>query len=253
MRGGGSSDLLPSRRWCSPTMPGPANGSLTRPCQWYNGQVMDFRILGPLEVRDRGGSVQLRGRKPRALLAVLVLHAGEAVTSDALIDALWGERPPRTARAALQNYVALLRRTLGPGLVESHAGGYVLEAAPDQIDLGRFERLTAEAGAAEAEERVAKLREALALWRGPALADLAFEPFAAQEGPRLEELRTTALEDLVDAELAAGAGPALVTELEELISEHPFRERLRGQLMLALYRSGRQAEALEAYQETRRA
>ncbi|HET7808114.1 MAG TPA: BTAD domain-containing putative transcriptional regulator [Gaiellaceae bacterium] len=214
---------------------------------------MDFRILGPLEVRDRGGSVQLRGRKPRALLAVLVLHAGEAVTSDALIDALWGERPPRTARAALQNYVALLRRTLGPGLVESRAGGYVLEAAPDQIDLGRFERLTAEAGAAEPEERVAKLREALALWRGPALADLAFEPFAALEGPRLEELRTTALEDLVDAELAAGAGPALVTELEELIAEHPFRERLRGQLMLALYRSGRQAEALEAYQETRRA
>jgi DNA-binding SARP family transcriptional activator/tetratricopeptide (TPR) repeat protein len=214
---------------------------------------MDFRILGPLEVRDRGGSVQLRGRKPRALLAVLVLHAGEAVTSDALIDALWGERPPRTARAALQNYVALLRRTLGPGLVESHAGGYVFEAAPDQIDLGRFERLTAEAGAAEAEERVAKLREALALWRGPALADLAFEPFAAQEGPRLEELRTTALEDLVDAELATGAGPALVTELEELIAEHPFRERLRGQLMLALYRGGRQAEALDAYQETRRA
>jgi DNA-binding SARP family transcriptional activator len=212
---------------------------------------MNFRILGPLEVRDRGGSVQLRGRKQRALLAVLVLHAGEVVSSDALIEALWGERLPHTARAALQNHVSRLRRALGPGLVESHAAGYVLEVSPDQIDLGRFERLTAEARVAEGDERAEKLREALELWQGPPLADLAYEPFAEREAPRLEELRTTALEDLVDARLAIGAGAELVPELEQLIAENPFRERLRGQLMLALYRSGRQADALEAYQETR--
>jgi DNA-binding SARP family transcriptional activator/tetratricopeptide (TPR) repeat protein len=213
---------------------------------------MDFRILGPLEVRDRGASVQLRGRKQRALLAVLVLHAGELVSSDALIDALWAESLPRTARAALQNHVLRLRRALGPGLVESRAGGYVLQVLPDQIDLGRFERLTAEARVTEGDERAEKLREALELWRGPPLADLAFEPFAAHEAPRLEELRTTALEDLIDARLAIGGGADLVPELEQLIAEHPFRERLRGQLMIALYRSGRQADALEAYQETRR-
>jgi DNA-binding SARP family transcriptional activator len=214
---------------------------------------MDFRILGPLEVRDRGGSVQVRGRKQRALLAVLVLHAGEVVSSDALIDALWAESLPHTARAALQNHVSRLRRALGPGLLETHGDGYVLEVSPDQIDLGRFERLTAEARAAEDLERAAtKLRAALELWRGAPLADLAFEPFAAREAPRLEELRTTAMEDLIDARLATGGGPDLVAELEQLIAEHPFRERLRGQLMLALYRSGRQADALEAYQETRR-
>jgi DNA-binding SARP family transcriptional activator/tetratricopeptide (TPR) repeat protein len=213
---------------------------------------MDFRILGPLEVRDRGGQIELRRRKVRALLAVLLLHAGEPVSGDALIDALWGETPPRTARAALQNYVAQLRRALGPGLVASRAGGYVLEAGPDQIDLGRFERLAAEGRAEESHARVERLREALSHWRGQPLADLAFEPFAAQEAPRLEELRTAALEDLIDAQLACGSGPDLVAELEHLIAEHPFRERLRGQLMLALYRSGRQADALEAYQETRR-
>jgi DNA-binding SARP family transcriptional activator len=213
---------------------------------------MDFRILGPLEVRDRGGPVDLERRKPRALLGVLLLHAGEPLSPDALIDALWGESPPRTARAALQNYVAQLRRALGPGLVASRAGGYVLEVSPEQIDLGRFERLAAEARAAESERRVEKLREALSLWRGPPLADLAFEPFAAHEAGRLEELRTAALEDLIDARLACGSGADLVAELEQLIAEHPFRERLRGQLMLALYRSGRQADALEAYQETRR-
>jgi DNA-binding SARP family transcriptional activator/class 3 adenylate cyclase/tetratricopeptide (TPR) repeat protein len=212
---------------------------------------MDFRILGPLEVRDRGRSIELRRRKPRALLAVLVLHAGEPVTSDALIDSLWGETPPRTARAALQNYVAQLRRALGPGVLASGAGGYVLEVGSEQIDLGRFERLAAEGREADGDERVEKLREALALWHGPPLADLAFEPFAAPEIPRLEELRTAALEDLIDAELSCGAGSNLVAPLEELIAEHPFRERLRGQLMLALYRSGRQADALEAYQRTR--
>jgi DNA-binding SARP family transcriptional activator len=213
---------------------------------------VDFRILGPLEVRDRGRPVQLRRRKPRALLALLLLRPGEPVSSDALIDALWGEQPPRTARAALQNYVAQLRRALGPGVLVSHRGGYLLDVSSEQIDLGRFERLTGEGRAAEGEDRVEKLQEALALWRGQPLADLAFEPFAALETARLEELRTATLEDLIEARLLLGAGAELVPELEQLIDDYPFRERLRGQLMLALYRGGRQADALEAYQATRR-
>ena len=212
---------------------------------------MDFRVLGPLEVWDRGRPIELRRRKQRALLAVLLLSAGEPVSSDRLIDGLWGESPPTTARAALQNYVAQLRRALGPGVLLSEAGGYLLDVTTEQTDLGRFELLTAEGRSATGSERAKKLREALALWRGPPLADLAFEPFAQQEAGRLEELRAAALEDLIDAELSAGAAGSLVAELESLIAEHPFRERLRAQLMLALYRSGRQADALAAYQQTR--
>jgi DNA-binding SARP family transcriptional activator len=214
---------------------------------------MNFRLLGPLEVWDRGRQATLRRPKQRALLAILLLRAREAVSSDALIDALWGESPPRTARAALQNYIAQLRRALGPGVLVSQSGGYLLDVAPEQIDLGRFERLVAESCEADGEARVAKLQEALALWQGPPLADLAYEPFAAQEASRLEELRTSTLEDLIDAQLTVGAGAELLDRLEALIGAHPFRERLRGQRMLALYRDGRQAEALEAYQEARRA
>jgi DNA-binding SARP family transcriptional activator len=213
---------------------------------------MDFRILGPLEVRDRGRPIELPRRKQRAVLAILLLRRGETVSIDALVDGLWGEDPPRTARAALHNYVGQLRRALGPGLVLSRAGSYLLDIAPEQIDVGRFERLTAEGRAASGEERVEKLQEALMLWRGPPLADLSFEPFAANEASRLDELRTAVLEELIDAKLSLGASAELVPELETLITEHPFRERLRGQLMLALYRAGRQAEALEAYQEARR-
>jgi DNA-binding SARP family transcriptional activator len=213
---------------------------------------MEFRILGPLEVRDRGRPIELPRRKPRAVLAILLLRRGETVSIDVLVDGVWGEDPPRTARAALHNYVAQLRRALGPGLVLSRAGSYLLDVASEQIDVGRFERLTAEGRAASGEERVEKLREALQLWRGPPLADFAFEPFAATEASRLEELRTAALEELIDAKLSLGANAELVAELEALITEHPFRERLRGQLMLALYRAGRQAEALDAYQEARR-
>jgi DNA-binding SARP family transcriptional activator len=213
---------------------------------------MNFRILGPLEVWDRGRGVELRRPKLRALLAVLLLRARETVSSDALIDALWGEMPPRTARAALQNYVAQLRHALGPGVLDTRGGGYLLDVTPEQIDLGHFEQLVAESRDADGEERLAKLQEALALWRGPPLADLAFEPFAAPEISRLEELRTATLEDLIDAQLALGAGAGLLDRLEPLLAEHPFRERLRGQQMLALYRDGRQAEALAAYQEARR-
>jgi DNA-binding SARP family transcriptional activator len=213
---------------------------------------VDFRILGPLEVWDRGRPIELPRRKQRALLVFLLLRAGEAASTDALIDGLWGEEPPRTARTSLQNSVAQLRRALGPGVVASDAGGYRLEIVRDQLDLGRFERLTAEARSRKGGERAERFREALGLWRGPPLADLIYEPFATREVARLEELRTAAHEDLIDAELALGGGGELVAELESLVAEYPFRERLRAQLMLALYRAGRQAEALDAYHETRR-
>ena len=212
---------------------------------------MDFGILGPVEVWDGARPVVLHGRKQRALLAVLVLHADEWLSSDVLVDALWGEDAPRTARAALQNYVAQLRRALGPELLVSREGGYELLVAEERIDLGRFERLVGEARAADGQERVEKLQVALGLWRGPALADVAYEPFASSEAVRLEELRVAALEDLVDAELALGAGTELVEKLETLVAENPFRERFPAQLMLALYRAGRQVEALEVYRQTR--
>jgi predicted ATPase/DNA-binding SARP family transcriptional activator len=219
--------------------------------QCYNRLLMEFRILGALDVRDRGRPIAIRRGKQRALLAILLLRPGESVTSDALVDELWGEDPPRTARASLQNYVGHLRRALGSAVLLSRGGGYLLDIEPEQVDLGRFKHLVAEGRVAKGEERVEKLREALALWRGPPLTDLAFEPFAAYEVVRLEELRTAALEDLIDAELSLGAGAELIGQLAALINEHPFRERPRAQLMLALYRSGRQAEALDAYQETR--
>ncbi len=214
---------------------------------------MEFRVLGPLEVVDGGQAVDLPRRKHRALLAALLLHAPEPVSPDRLIEELWGESPPRTARDALQNYVSLLRKALGADVLVTREAGYVLDVAPDQIDLGRFERLCAEArAAADVAERTGSLREALGLWRGPPLADLAYEPFAALEIARLEELRLAAREELIDAELELGRHADLVPELERLIEEHRFNEHLRGQLMLALYRAGRQAEALEAYQEARR-
>ena len=222
------------------------NGALTA------ARPLDFRLLGTLEVRDGTQPVVLRGRKQRALLAVLLLHAGEWVSSDVLVDALWGEDAPRTARAALQNYVAQLRRALGAELIDSREGGYELLVPKEQIDLCRFERLVGAGRTARGEERLEKLREALALWRGPPLADLAYEPFASPEAVRLEELRVSALEELIDAELALGAGPELVEKIEALVAENPFRERFPAQLMLALYRAGRQAEALEVYQRTRR-
>jgi DNA-binding SARP family transcriptional activator len=212
---------------------------------------MDFRILGPLEVWDRGRPVEIRRGKQRVLLALLLLRAGEPISTDGLVDGLWGERPPATAKASLQNHVAQLRRSLGPGVLLSERGGYRLDITPEQTDLGRFERLTAESRRETGRERVERLREALALWRGPPLADLVFEPFAAEEIGRLEELRTAVLEDAIDAELSLGRADGLIAELESLIAEHPFRERLRAQLMLALYRSGRQADALAAYREAR--
>jgi DNA-binding SARP family transcriptional activator len=188
------------------------------------------------------------------VLAVLLLSAGEVVSTERLIDDLWGEHVPSSARPVLQGYVSNLRKAVGPLLV-TRAPGYVLELQPEQLDLRRFERLLGEGradlAAGRAETAAATLREALALWRGAALADFAYEPFAQAAVVRLEELRLAAFEERIDADLALGRHASLVGELEALAVEHPLRERVHGQLMLALYRSGRQAEALEAYQRAR--
>jgi DNA-binding SARP family transcriptional activator len=215
--------------------------------------VVEFRILGPLEVVGDDGPIALGGQKQRALLGLLLVHAGEVLATDRLVADLWGERPPKTATTSLQNFVSHLRKLLGADTVETRPPGYVLRLDPDRFDLARFERLVASARGAAPAERVRLLREALGLWRGPPLADLAFETFAQSEIRRLEELRAEALEARIDADLELGAGGELVGELESLVIQYPLRERLRGQLMLALYRSGRQAEALQAYLDARRA
>lgn len=213
----------------------------------------DFRILGPLEVvGDDGAPIALGGTKQRALLAVLLLRAGEVVSIEALVGALWGEEAPRTATPALQNSISQLRKLLGQDALQTRAPGYVLNVPAESIDLGRFEQLVAGSRALPLEERGEALREALDLWRGEPLADLVYEPFAGPEVHRLEELRLATVEDWADAVLAAGGWVELVPELEKLVRRHPLRERLHGQLMLSLYHSGRQADALNAYQTARR-
>jgi DNA-binding SARP family transcriptional activator len=213
---------------------------------------MEFRILGPLEVLDGDRVLPLGGPKQRAVLAVLVLHANRVVSTERLIDELWGEEPPETAKVVIQGYVSSLRKVLGAGTIATHGSGYALGVEPEQLDLFRFEQLVARARAADPAEASAGLREALELWRGPALADFTYEPFAQAPILRLDELRLAALEDRIEADLVLGRHGEVVGELEALVAEHPLRERLRGQLMLALYRSGRQAEALAGYQEARR-
>ncbi|MEP6978331.1 MAG: BTAD domain-containing putative transcriptional regulator [Thermoleophilia bacterium] len=215
---------------------------------------MDFRILGPLEVVDDGGeAVDIPGQKQRALLAILLLHANEVVSTERLVDDLWGEHVPRTVTASLQNLVSQLRKALGADRLATRAPGYSLRVDPHELDLARFEQAVRSAGELAPEERSAVLGEALALWRGPALADFELESFAQADGRRLEELRLAVLEDRIDTDLERDRHATLVGELEALVGRHPLRERLRGQLMLALYRSGRQAEALQAYQDARRA
>ena len=218
---------------------------------------MEFRILGPLEVHVGERVLPLSGVRQRTVLAILLLRAGEVVSSDRLIDGLWGERPPPSGIDALQVCVWRLRKMLPEGTVVTEGRGYRLAVAGEQIDAGRFERLAGEGRAALAKgdpERSARLlREALDLWSGPALADFAYEPFAQGEIARLEELRVLTVEERLEADLACGRAAELVGELEALVGAHPLRERLRGQLMRALYRSGRQAEALGAYQDARRA
>jgi DNA-binding SARP family transcriptional activator len=215
--------------------------------------VLEFRILGPLEVLADGEPVALPRKKQRALLALLLLHVGEVVSTDQLIEELWAGKPPPTARDALQNYVSQLRKALGQETIVTRDPGYVLQAAPEELDIGRFETLVREAREADgAAARAELLRQAISLWRGTPLADLAYEDFTGLEVARLEELRAVALGDLVDAELELGRSAELVPALEAAIADRPFDERPRGQLMLALYRSGRQADALEAYHQARR-
>lgn len=218
---------------------------------------MEFRILGPLEVVESGRSLPLGGARQRALLALLLTRANQVVSSDRLVDELWGERPPKAALNTIQFYVSTLRRTLAPHeVIATRPPGYLIQIEPGQLDLHRFERLAAEGRQAladgRANEAASTLREALALWRGPPLADVASEPFAQGEIARLEELRVAAVEQRIEADLALGRHAELVGELEALTAGHPLRERLRAQSMLALYRSGRQAEALDVYQRTRR-
>ena len=213
---------------------------------------MELRILGPLEIATGEGVVVPRAGKQRCLLAFLILHANERVGADRLIDALWGERPPATAGAALQNQVTLLRRLLGPERIETAASTYLLHLEPGELDVDRFEELVRRAGAAAAVERAELLRSALSLWRGRPLGDVEDELFAQSEIARLEELRLAVVEQRLEAELELGESAALVPELEGLAREHPLREGVRAMLMLALYRSGRQAEALEVFQQTRR-
>jgi WD40 repeat protein/DNA-binding SARP family transcriptional activator len=206
---------------------------------------MDVRLLGPVEVSADGRTVRLGGPKPRAVLAMLALDPGTTVSTDRLIEGLWGEEPPATAAKTLQVYVSRLRKALtanGDGTdIVTRARGYELRLAPDDVDACRFERLLAHGAP----------REALALWRGPPLDDVADEPFAAAEIRRLEELRLAAIEQAIDADLAAGRHRELVGELGGLVAEHALHERFHGQLMVALYRSGRQAEALEGYRRAR--
>ena len=218
---------------------------------------MDFRLLGPLEaVGDGGVELSIGTGRQRALLALLILRANELVESDRLVDELWGESPPATAHKMLHNQVSALRQTLGRnGRLETHGSAYRLVVGPGERDIDRFEELVgrgrAEMGT-DPEASAETLRQALGLWRGSPLSDLAYEPFAQAEIARLEERRWAAFEARVEAELAAGRHADLVSELEAAVAEQPLREHLHGQLMLALYRCGRQAEALEAYSVARR-
>ena len=234
---------------------------------WHpeEGRV-DYRILGPLDVCDGDRNLELGGDKQRALLAILLLHANELVSADRLIDDLWGEHPPPTALKTVQAYVSRLRKTLDHvgapsgtprGALLTRGHGYLLRVESGELDVDRFRGLVEQGrqalAAGEPELAAHHLREGLSLWRGPALGEFTYDAFAAPAIAQLEELQLGALEDRIDADLALGRQHDLVGELTELVERHPLRERLRGQLMLALYRCGRQAAALGVYQEFRRA
>ena len=217
---------------------------------------MEFLILGQLEVRNRRGVIAVGGAKPRAVLALLLLHPNEPVSAERVAVALWGEDAPPSRVKTVQVHVSRLRRALGePGLVTTTAGGYQLRVLPGELDAARFEQLVEDGrqalAAGRCKEASSALGKALALWRGPPFADLAFEPFAEREAARLEEQRLVALELRVEADLAAGRHAELVVELKPIVAEHPRRESFAGQHMLALYRCGRQSEALDVYRKAR--
>jgi DNA-binding SARP family transcriptional activator len=212
---------------------------------------MEFRILGPLEVEDEGRVLKLGGAKQRGLLTLLLLRANKAVSRDRLIDELWGDEPPETASTAIQVHISQLRKVLGRDVIVTQTPGYAVRLEDGQLDLERFEHAVTSARGAPPAEAAERLREALSLWRGVLLAELD-GPFATAERGRLEEQRLAAVEQRIESELALGRHAELVPELEGLVREHPLRERLRGQLMLALYRCGRQADALEVYRSGRR-
>src|SRR5256714_8802382 len=214
---------------------------------------MEFRILGPLEVREGDRVLPLPGVRQRALLSILLLHANEVLPASLLIELLWGDRPPPSAAKGLQVHISELRKLLGKDCIYTRAPGYALRVDPGELDLERFEKLVGEARQLPPEDALSRLREALALWRGRPLSEFAAERFAAGEVLRLEEMQLEALEQRIEAELVLGRHAGLIGELEALVREHPLREGLRASLMLALYRAGRQAEALTVYQDARRA
>jgi DNA-binding SARP family transcriptional activator len=214
---------------------------------------VEFRILGPLEIVEKGRPLPLGGSRQRTLLVLLLTHANEIVSTDRLIEELWVGHPPKSALNALQFHISQLRKTIAPSqAIVTQEPGYLIRLGPDDLDLFRFERLVADAQQSPPELAARLLRDALGLWRGPPLANLGHDWRGDAEILRLEELRTLALELRIEADLARGRQAELVAELEALVREHPLRERLRAALMRALYASGRQAEALDVYRETRR-
>jgi len=223
---------------------------------------MEYRLLGPLEVESGGCLLNLGGGKQRALLALLLLNANRVVSVDRIIGELWGDEPPDTAANATQVYVAALRKILDPGrsgegartVLVTRSPGYLMQVDPDGVDVLRFERLVDEARealASDPERASARLRQALALRRGPTLEDVTFQGAARGAVTRFDELHLSALEDRIQADIQLGRHASLVGELGAMVAAHPLRERLRAQLMLALYRCGRQADALKAYQDAR--
>jgi DNA-binding SARP family transcriptional activator len=217
--------------------------------------LLELRLLGPVEVVADGRPVPLPAAKPRALLAVLLLDRNRVVSVSRLVEDLWGEEPPETATKALQGYVSQLRKALGADRLLTKPPGYSFRVEDGELDLDRFERLAREGrellGAGDSKAAAKRLAEALELWRGTPFAEFEAEPFARDAGGRLEDARLAALEERIEADLALGRHTRLIPELEELVAREPLRERPRAQLMLALYRSGRQADALELYRRTR--
>jgi DNA-binding SARP family transcriptional activator/DNA-binding beta-propeller fold protein YncE len=230
-------------------------GTISGEAPARNRGALEFRLLGPFEVRRHGTPLPLGGQRQRALIASLCLRPGAVLSVDELVDQLWGESPPPTVRHMVEVYVSKLRKLLGPGVLLTRAPGYLLDIDPELVDAVRFERLVENGREAlerrNADRAATRLREALELWRGPALVDFAYESFAQAEIARLDDLRHLAEEDWVEAELLLGRADDLVGKIEAFVVAEPLRERRHGQLMLALYRSGRQADALAAYKRAR--